>query len=110
MLPPIGYFDFLVLMKKSKFVLTDSGGIQEEATAPPMRKYVLVLRLTTERPEAVNAGFAKVVGIEKEKILSEIRTLLSKKLRLLKHSPFGNGDASKKIVNSILKNQAKDSL
>ncbi|MEM2420129.1 MAG: UDP-N-acetylglucosamine 2-epimerase, partial [Candidatus Bathyarchaeia archaeon] len=59
LLPPVGYLDFLMLMKKSEIILTDSGGVQEEATAPQIRKRVLVLRLTTERPEAVEAGFSK---------------------------------------------------
>ena len=58
-LPPLGYLDFLVLMKNCKLIITDSGGIQEEATAPAIRKPVLVMRLSTERPEAVEAGFAK---------------------------------------------------
>ena len=63
-LPPLGYLDFLVLMKNCRLIITDSGGIQEEATAPNIRKQVLVIRLSTERQEAVEAGFAKVVGTD----------------------------------------------
>jgi len=97
-LPPLGYFDFLILMKNCRMILTDSGGLQEEATAPPIRKPVLVLRLSTERPEAVEAGFAKVVGIKKDKILSATNETLSRKVTLPVKSPFGNGDAGEKIV------------
>ncbi|HIH02043.1 TPA: UDP-N-acetylglucosamine 2-epimerase (non-hydrolyzing), partial [Thermoplasmata archaeon] len=62
LLPPAGYFDMLVLMAKARLILTDSGGIQEEATSPVIRKRVLVVRDSTERPEAVRAGYCKVVG------------------------------------------------
>ena len=55
-LPPLGYLDFLVLMKNCSLIITDSGGVQEEATAPGIRKRVLVVRLSTERQEAVEAG------------------------------------------------------
>jgi len=100
-LPPIGYFDFLVLMKNSRLIITDSGGIQEEATAPQMRKPVLVTRLSTERPEAVEAGFAKVVGTEKTVVLNEINNALNEKPKLPETSPYGNGDAAEKIVSII---------
>ena len=103
LLPPVGYLDFLVLMKKSELIITDSGGIQEEATAPSIRKPVLVIRLSTERPEAVEAGFAKVVGTEKHKILAAIKTVLSKSKHLPDESPFGDGNAAKKIVEIIKK-------
>ena len=103
-LPPLGYFDFLVLMKKSEIILTDSGGIQEEATAPQIQKPVLILRLSTERPEAVEAGFAKVIGVEKEKILKAMELALSEKRELPQSSPYGDGSAGKKIVE-ILTNE-----
>jgi len=102
-LPPIGYFDFLTLMKNAKFILTDSGGIQEEATAPPIRKKVLVIRLSTERPEAVKTGFAKVIGIEKGKILKAMQETIADNKTLPKASPYGNGKTAEKIVK-ILKN------
>ncbi|MGQ9565714.1 MAG: non-hydrolyzing UDP-N-acetylglucosamine 2-epimerase [Candidatus Bathyarchaeales archaeon] len=100
-LSPVGYFDFLILMKNSRLIITDSGGIQEEATAPQIRKPVLVIRLSTERPEAVDAGFAKVVGTEKATILNEINNALNAKPKLPENSPYGNGDAAEKIVGII---------
>jgi len=100
-LPPLGYLDFLVLMKKSELIITDSGGIQEEATAPNIRKTVLVIRLSTERPEAVEAGFAKVVGTDKPKILTAIETALIRQKELPHKSPFGDGKAAEKIVEVI---------
>jgi len=99
--PPLGYFDFMVLMKNCEILITDSGGIQEEATAPPIRKPVLVIRLSTERPEAVEAGFAKVVGVEKEKLLAAMEHILHGKKELPKLSPYGDGAAAKKIVKIL---------
>ncbi|MEM3725882.1 MAG: UDP-N-acetylglucosamine 2-epimerase (non-hydrolyzing) [Candidatus Bathyarchaeia archaeon] len=104
-LPPLGYLDFLVLMKNCEMVVTDSGGIQEEATAPCIRKPVLVIRLSTERPEAVKAGFAEVVGTEKENILSAMEKTLESRRELPVNSPYGNGDAAEKIVE-IIKREA----
>jgi len=101
-IPPLGYFDFLVLMKKCEMMLTDSGGLQEEATAPPIRKPVLVIRLSTERPEAVEAGFARVVGVEKEKILEAMDQTLKEKGELPSLSPYGDGSAGKRIVKIII--------
>jgi len=100
-LPPLGYLDFLVLMKRSEFIITDSGGIQEEATAPCVRKPVLVIRISTERPEAVEAGFAEVVGTEKHEILAAIGTALKRRKELPDKSPFGDGKAAEKIVEII---------
>jgi UDP-N-acetylglucosamine 2-epimerase (non-hydrolysing) len=97
----LGYFDFLLLMKNCEMILTDSGGIQEEATAPTIRKRVLVMRLSTERPEAVEAGFAKVVGVDKESILNAVRETLKTKKGLPSFSPFGEGKAAVKIVNVL---------
>ena len=100
-LPPLGYLDFLLLMKNCEMIVTDSGGIQEEATAPCMRKPVLVIRLSTERPEAVEAGFAEVVGVEKTKLLDTIQRTLDEKKELPEKSPFGDGNAAGKIVSII---------
>jgi UDP-N-acetylglucosamine 2-epimerase (non-hydrolysing) len=100
-LPPVGYLDFLVLMRKCELIVTDSGGIQEEATAPPIRKPVLVIRLSTERPEALEAGFAKVVGTEKRKILAGIESALAQRKELPSVSPFGDGSAAEKIAQII---------
>ena len=102
LLPPLGYFDFLVLMKNCEMIITDSGGIQEEATAPPVRKPVLVIRLSTERPEAVEAGFAKVIGVEKHNILNVMEKTLNEKRELPNISPYGDGTAAKKIVEILM--------
>ena len=100
-LPPLGYLDFLVLMKESKLIITDSGGIQEEAPAPVIRKPVLVIRLSTERPEAVEAGFAQVVGTKKGDILNAIEDAMDEREKLPETSPFGDGDSAEKIVGVI---------
>lgn len=100
-LPPLGYLDFLVLLKNCEAILTDSGGIQEEATAPVLRKPTLVIRLSTERPEAVAAGFATVVGTDKNAILAAFRKVLDGQVDLPIVSPYGNGDASQRIVEII---------
>jgi len=98
---PVGYLDFLLLMRRCELIVTDSGGIQEEATAPLIRKPVLVIRLSTERPEAVEAGFAKVVGTEKHEILTAIKAVLENKKELPEKSPFGDGTATEKITQII---------
>ncbi len=105
-LPPQGYLDFLVLLKNCKLVITDSGGIQEEATAPNIRKPVLVMRLSTERQEAVEAGFAKIVGTDKKDILRALEEAVEKETSLPETSPFGDGTAAQKIVQIIEKNFA----
>ncbi|MDH7477943.1 MAG: UDP-N-acetylglucosamine 2-epimerase (non-hydrolyzing) [Candidatus Bathyarchaeota archaeon] len=100
-LPPLGYLDFLVLMKKCEIIVTDSGGIQEEATAPCIRKPVLVTRLSTERPEAVEAGFAEVVGVEKHGIIKAIHKFLDNRKELPENSPYGDGKAGERIAGII---------
>jgi UDP-N-acetylglucosamine 2-epimerase (non-hydrolysing) len=100
-LPPLGYLDFLVLMKRCKMLVTDSGGIQEEATTPCIRKPVLVIRFSTERPEAVDAGFAQVVGVKKSEILKAMEMTLEHPKRLPQKSPYGNGDSAEKIVEIV---------
>jgi UDP-N-acetylglucosamine 2-epimerase (non-hydrolysing) len=102
-LPPLGYLDFLVLMKNSSIIITDSGGIQEEATAPELRKHVLILRLSTERQEAVDAGFAKIVGTDKNKILAAINEEMGKEEELPFVSPYGDGTAAEKTIEIIKK-------
>ncbi len=100
LVPPQGYLEFLLLMKESEFIITDSGGIQEEATAPNIRKKVLVLRESTERPEAVEAGYCTVVGTKKEKMIKEIEDL-KKEAWSPDKSPYGNGKAAEKIVDIL---------
>jgi len=102
-LPPLGYFDFLLLMRNCCLILTDSGGIQEEATAPDIRKRVLVIRLSTERQEAVESGFAKIVGTDKKTILSALKETMNNEEFLPSVSPFGDGTAAQKTVEIIKK-------
>ncbi len=100
----VGYFEMLELMKKCSFIITDSGGIQEEATSPKIRKKVIVVRKTTDRPEAVDSGFAELTGISYQNILSAIkRTSLNPKVPN-KKSPYGNGKAAESIIRLINKN------
>jgi len=100
-MPPLGYLDFLVLMKRCSVIVTDSGGIQEEATAPNIRKRVLVMRLSTERPEAVETGFAEVVGTDKQSILKAMERTLTQQKELPLNSPYGEGNAANKIADII---------
>lgn len=100
---PLDYPNLVYLMEKSYLVLTDSGGIQEEA--PSLGKPVLVMRNTTERPEGVEAGVAKLVGTDDKLIISATETLLSDDAEYAKMSnsinPYGDGNASKKIVEIL---------
>lgn len=102
-LPPLGYFDMLYLMKKCNLIVTDSGGIQEEATAPVLRKKVLVLRTSTERMEAVKTGYAEIIGLNPSKISSSIRQNFDNPTKLSKN-PYGNGKTSEKIIKILNKN------
>jgi len=101
LLPPLGYFDFLKLMMHCSLLLTDSGGIQEEATAPNIRKKVLVMRQTTERQEAVSSGYAEVVGVSADKVLKRLTDFLCSSWEPTISSPFGDGDASSDIVKAL---------
>jgi UDP-N-acetylglucosamine 2-epimerase (non-hydrolysing) len=101
LLPPRGYFEFLALLKNCRVVMTDSGGLQEEATHPRIRRPVLVLRSSTERPEAVVYGFARVVGTNPVVVLAELEKILSEELKLPERSPFGDGKAASRIVDVV---------
>jgi UDP-N-acetylglucosamine 2-epimerase (non-hydrolysing) len=105
LLPPLEYVPFVDLMCRSYFLLTDSGGVQEEA--PSLGKPVLVTRDKTERPEAVNAGTVKLVGTNRNLIVRESFRLLDdpaeyRRMSLL-HNPYGDGDASKRIAGHIVR-------
>ena len=106
LITPLSYLPFIYLLEKCYFVLTDSGGIQEEA--PSCGKPVLVMRDTTERPEAVNAGTVKLVGTNKKRIISESRKLLEDRDYYLSmaeaNNPYGDGKASERIVDIIVHN------
>lgn len=100
---PLEYLSFVYLMEKSTIVLTDSGGIQEEA--PGLGKPVLVMRDTTERPEALEAGTVKLVGTDREKIFNEVSTLLDDAAAYDRMSqavnPYGDGLACSRIVERL---------
>ena len=103
LIDPLAYQDFIWLMNRSKIIITDSGGIQEEA--PSLGKPVLVMRDTTERPEAVEAGTVLLVGTNENLIVSKSLDLLNNNENFEKmsklHNPYGDGLASKRIVNFI---------
>lgn len=100
---PLSYPTFVWLMNKSYMIITDSGGVQEEA--PSLGKPVLVMRDTTERPEAVEAGTVILVGADKERIIKETNSLLTDNLRYKEmaalHNPYGDGKACDRIVKFI---------
>ena len=104
LIEPLEVFDFHNFQNKSYMIMTDSGGIQEEA--PSLGKPVLVLRDTTERPEGIDAGTLKLVGTNEETIYKEAKKLLTNKEEYNKMShasnPYGDGTASKKIVDAII--------
>ena len=103
LIKPLQYESFIYLMNQSYFIITDSGGVQEEA--PSLGKPVLVMRNTTERPEAIEAGTVKLVGTNPNKIIEEAQTLLNNpseyKIMSLAHNPYGDGKASIKIIEFL---------
>ena len=102
---PMEYLPFVHLMKRAHFILTDSGGLQEEA--PSLGKPVLVLRQTTERPEGVEAGCVEVIGTERNNIIKKVVTLIEDKQKYKRmaqaKNPYGDGAAGKKIVKRLLR-------
>jgi len=101
---PLGYFDMIYLMQKCSFIITDSGGIQEEATSPKIRKKVIVIRKTTDRPEAVASGHSILIVPEQNKIIHAIKQTEKNSKISSKQHPYGSGNASKKIINILRKN------
>ena len=104
LMEPLDYLPFVFLMQYSYIILSDSGGVQEEA--PSLGKPVLVMRDTTERPEAVEAGTVKLVGTDKIKIVESVCALLENKEEYnkmaLAHNPYGDGKACERIINIML--------
>ena len=104
LIEPLDYLPFVYLMNRADIILTDSGGIQEEA--PSLGKPVLVMRETTERPEAVDAGTVKLVGTNIDDIVNSCATLLTDQDAYNKmsfaHNPYGDGKASKRITEALL--------
>ena len=103
LIEPLDYLPFVFLMNASSIILTDSGGIQEEA--PSLGKPVLVMRDTTERPEAVDAGTVKLVGTDEKCIFDAVAELLTNKSEYeamsFAHNPYGDGKASSRIADAI---------
>lgn len=101
---PLGYESFIYLMSQSQIIVTDSGGVQEEA--PSLGKPVLVMREITERPEAVEAGTVKMVGTDPEKIISQAQKLIEDKevysQMAQAHNPYGDGKACQRIVEFVI--------
>ena len=105
LIEPLDVIDFHNMLNKSYLILTDSGGIQEEA--PSLGKPVIVLRDTTERPEGVQAGTLKLAGTNEEVLYNMIKELLDDKNEYNRMSqasnPYGDGKASKRIVDEIIR-------
>ena len=103
LIPPVDYLPFVYLMQHSRLILTDSGGVQEEA--PSLGKPVLVMRNTTERPEAVEAGTVKLVGTDAETIIENVNLLLNDRQvydRMAQaHNPYGDGMACERIIHHL---------
>jgi UDP-N-acetylglucosamine 2-epimerase (non-hydrolysing) len=104
LIDPLDYEPFANLMHRAYLILTDSGGVQEEA--PALGKPVLVLRDTTERPEAVEAGTVKLIGTDRERVYAEAKALLTNKEEYGRMAesvnPYGDGKASARIIQAIL--------
>jgi UDP-N-acetylglucosamine 2-epimerase (non-hydrolysing) len=111
LIAPLDYWSFIRLMARSHVILTDSGGVQEEA--PSLGKPVLVLRTVTERPEAAEAGLAKVIGTETQTIVDETSALLADSTLYARMSqganPYGDGQAAQKIVAALLDYLSRES-
>ena len=110
LISPMDYLPFVYLMQQSYLILTDSGGVQEEA--PSLGKPVLVMRNTTERPEAVEAGTVKLVGTDTEMIVESVNLLLKDRQAYNRmaqaHNPYGDGKACERIVERLLQATAED--
>ncbi len=106
LIEPQDYLPFVYLMNRAYIILTDSGGIQEEA--PSLGKPVLVMRDTTERPEAVQAGTVKLVGTSADRIISELTKLLNQpelyRAMSYAHNPYGDGKACQRILDALVSN------
>src|SRR5579884_630668 len=104
LIPPQDYLPFVYLMSRAHLIITDSGGVQEEA--PSLGKPVLVMRDTTERPEAVEAGTVRLVGTDVERIVSQTTRLLDEPLEYQKmslaHNPYGDGQAGDRIARTLV--------
>ena len=100
LIEPVDYEAFVYLMDRSDVILTDSGGVQEEA--PSLGKRVLVMREVTERPEAIEAGVSQLVGTDPNRIVSGVFDALAQGVRTDRENPYGDGQASRRIVRGLL--------
>ena len=109
LIPPADYPEFIWLMDQASLILSDSGGVQEEA--PSLRKPVLVTRETTERPEAVTAGATKLIGTDPDRVVNEVRELLTNRVAYeamqIDVNPYGDGKAAERIVDLAVRRFAK---
>jgi len=100
---PFGYLDFLRLLGKCRFVITDSGGVQEEITSPQINKQAIVLRDCTERPESVESGHSVLCKIDYKTILEQLgRFTENDSEKKISQSPYGTGDAAVKIADILI--------
>jgi UDP-N-acetylglucosamine 2-epimerase (non-hydrolysing) len=108
LIPPIAYLPFVALLERSTLIITDSGGIQEEA--PTLKKPVLIMRRTTERPEAVELGLARLVGTSRRVIVEEASRLLTDASAyqgmIAAENPYGDGRAAERIADVLLESAA----
>ena len=108
LIPPQNYVDFVWLMKKAHLILTDSGGIQEEA--PSINKPLLVMRKVTERSEGIKAGTAKLAGVETDSIVEAVQKLLEDNNEYNKMAaainPYGDGRAADRIISALLEHSS----
>ncbi len=105
LIPPIPYLELLTLMKHCEFVISDSGGIQEEA--PSFGKHCIVLREVTERMESVHLGMSELVGTDVEKILAAVQRTVDGKIKHnIQQNPYGDGHASEKILDILMQRTA----
>jgi UDP-N-acetylglucosamine 2-epimerase (non-hydrolysing) len=101
LIPPVPYLELLTLLKHCEFVISDSGGIQEEA--PSFGKHCIVLREVTERMESVNLGMSELVGTDVDKILNAVKQTIDGKIKHdLCKNPYGDGHASERILDIII--------
>jgi UDP-N-acetylglucosamine 2-epimerase (non-hydrolysing) len=105
LIEPVDYLPFVYLMQRSHLIITDSGGVQEEA--PSLGKPVLVMRDTTERPEAVDAGTVRLVGTDRDRIIEQVSLLLNDvgeyDRMAMAHNPYGDGNAAASIAEILLR-------
>ncbi|MBN1397040.1 MAG: UDP-N-acetylglucosamine 2-epimerase (non-hydrolyzing) [Bacteroidetes bacterium] len=102
LIPPVPYLELLTLLKNCEIVLTDSGGIQEEA--PSFGKYCIVMREVTERVESVRLGMSKLVGTDENKIFGTVKNIIEGKIDFkIDHNPYGDGHASERMLDILTK-------